>query len=172
MKTKTIIILLWISLALNLLFASLFIYLSIKGPHNNQGIEEKPCEPIKVDRTEQALDLDSMQRKKFHALKSDHRATIKPLIDQIKEAKNRMFNEFRKDVPDTIVVAKEIKLILTSEEKIHQEMVHHILSVKPILTKEQFSKFINRFENIMHCQRDSGMHKKGKHNPTHCCNNQ
>lgn len=171
MKTKTIIILLWISLALNLLFASLFIYLSIKGPHIN-AIEEKSIDEGKIRRPEQIMDLDSNQREKFSALKAEHRSKIKPLIDEIKGAKNRMFNEFRKDSPDTAIVGGEIKLILASEEKIHREMVHHILSVKPILNKEQFSTFINRFENIMHCQRDSGMHKKGKHNPNHCCNNQ
>lgn len=174
MKTKTIILLLWSSVILNVLFASLFIYYWVAEStrcrivHTEKKINDYPGNK----KVETNLNLDSAQKIKFAEQKKIHRKKIQPLIDHIKVSKNRMFNEFRNDKPDTALISREIKMIIQNEEQIHREMVVHILQIKPILTKDQFSKFINRFENIMHCQRDSGMHKKRGKNLNQCCDNQ
>lgn len=172
MKTKTIILFLWISVILNILFASTFLFYWISSPGCGKHVKSEITDYKKNEKAEMALNLDSAQKVKFAEQKKAHKDKIQPLIDNIKASKNKMFNEFRNDKPDTVLISREIKTILDNEEKVHREMVRHILLVKPILNKDQFSKFINRFENIMHCQRDSGMHKKWGKTPHDCCNNQ
>jgi Spy/CpxP family protein refolding chaperone len=89
------------------------------------------------------LKLTADQQSKIQTLHKDFQAAGKTLVEQMKGINEKVKAELLKDQPSKQVLDGYATQIADIQKQLLQKRYDHVLQVKTILTKEQFSKHVN-----------------------------
>mgnify|MGYP006916433318 FL=1 len=182
MKTKTLIILYGISIALNIALLVIIVYDHIKInkiEKQSQTIEWKipkhgehrpPMDNLQLS-PEQELDM----KNEMHL----YRSHIKIFADSMNIIRDSLFKQLNKDNPNAITINKYIDSLVHFDRKMHQELVKHLTAVKSILDEEQYTIFLENMKDKFkpHCKPNNKKYKSYEKvneyfNDVHpCCGN-
>jgi len=118
----------------------------------NESAMEKHHQKMMVDPT-----VTADQKAKIQALHKDMEGKGKSLFDQMKGINEKVKVELLKDQPSKQVLDGYATQLADIQKQLLQKKYDHILQVKTILTKEQFSKHISHEWMGPQC---AGMHEE------------
>ena len=104
------------------------------------------------------LGLSADQKKQLADLRKDH-AGPKQNFEQMKDIRNKIAEEIKKDNPDNAVLGTLESQLGDLAKQAAQHRVDFLLGVKKIITKDQFNKFID----MEKAERDEGPHGPRDH---------
>jgi Spy/CpxP family protein refolding chaperone len=126
---------LFVSACAGILLASSFAF---SGQPNDSGME-KHHQKMMAD-----LKLTADQDTKIQALHKNMMETGKPLFEQMKGINDKVKAELLKDQPSKPVLDGYATQLADIQKQLIQKRYDHVLQVKTILTKEQFSKHMSQ----------------------------
>jgi len=139
-----------------LLFANLALMLYFFVFRNKEDEKNKP--PRVSDYVQKELGLTSDQAARFQQLRDEHREAIKPLIEEMKNSKDSLYNLLQRPNVNDSVAAIMAKKIGEKQEEWELMIFHHFQKVRAICDSSQLPKF----DSLVHRMINRGpwMHKK------------
>ena len=104
----------------------------------NDSAAEKHHQKMMAD-----LKLTADQKTKLQALHKDMDTSVKALVEQMKGINEKVKAELLKDQPSKQVLDGYATQVAGIQKQLIQKRCDHVLQVKTILTKEQFSKHLS-----------------------------
>ena len=105
----------------------------MRGPHKGK----------MFDRLSEKLDLTEEQQKQMEELRKSNMEEMKQLHEEIRDKKGALQEELQKPVTDEGKIDSIVKELKDLQGKQIENRVDHFISMKEILTPEQFQKFID-----------------------------
>jgi Spy/CpxP family protein refolding chaperone len=90
------------------------------------------------------LELTEEQRPRVDALVADLERRVGPLCRTIGERKRELYEELRKEQPDTVRIDASIESAMAARREMQRALVEHLVAVKPVLSAEQRGRLFDR----------------------------
>ena len=92
------------------------------------------------DFVQKELGLNAEQTEKFKQLRDEHRAAVKPVVDEMKKLKDSLYNLLRNPQPNDSVAKAMAKQIGDKQEEWEMLIFHHFEKVRAICDSSQLPK--------------------------------
>ncbi len=148
MNKRLFTILLFMSLAFNVSFLSMFIVNRMhRPPMPPPMMEDDNPEHFKRRKLWDGLELSEEHRQKMHDMRSVLMPMIRDIRFQLFEERRIMGELLMAAEPDSIAIEEQLKKIAELQTELEREVTFHILSQREILPEEQQKKLM---DNIIH----------------------
>jgi len=138
-----------------LLIANLALMLYFFVFRNN---DEGKNKPRVSDYVQKELGFTPDQATRFQQLRDEHREAINPVIDEMKQAKDNLYNLLQRPNVDDSIAAIMAKKVGEKQEQWELMIFHHFQKVRALCDSSQLPKF----DSLVHRMINRGpwMHKK------------
>jgi periplasmic protein CpxP/Spy len=123
-----------------LLIANLGLMLYFFVFRNTQRTGEFPPRPV-TDFIQKQLGFNPDQAARFQQLRDQHKATVKPVIDDMKKLKDSLYSLLQKPQLDDTLAVSLIDKIGEKQKEWELMIFHHFQKVRAICDSSQLPKF-------------------------------
>ena len=95
------------------------------------------------------LKFDSVQREQYRVLRDEHQATVKPLTDSIRNAKDAFFALLNSETGNDSLVVQRSRQISSLEEQLNMTTFRHFQKVRLICNADQKKKFDTLIQDVL-----------------------
>jgi Spy/CpxP family protein refolding chaperone len=149
-QNKLLVLLVAILLVANL---CLMLYFFVFKNHH----EPEKSRPVS-DFVQKELGLNAEQAEKFKQLRDEHKAAVKPVVDDMKRLKNSLYNLLQNPQADDSAAKAIAKQIGEKQQELEMLIFHHFEKVRAICDSSQLPKL----DTLLHRMIDKwpGMRKR------------
>jgi Spy/CpxP family protein refolding chaperone len=140
-KRNWLLYLVIFSLALNLGSIGTFAYLRYQDQAQRLSLKQPP--PLPMRELWKTLEMDEGQRRAVRGLFSQHRAKVEEIRRELFQRRQELFELLKSETPAMPVIHAKIGEISTSQGKLEEELVRHLLEFRKELKPEQRATFLN-----------------------------
>jgi periplasmic protein CpxP/Spy len=121
--------------------AVLAYFLWIKQPEKRDRSQDNRPKMDMVDRLRDSVGFNDEQVTQFKKLKDEHWATLKPMFDEMRKAKDNLFRLLGDPGANDSVIDKASDVIAEKQKALDLQTFNHFKRVRAICTSEQQAKY-------------------------------
>jgi len=130
--------------------AMLYFYLTKKNCEDNNPKEYKPRGEFMVEKLKNEVGFTDSQISQYREIRSKHKDGMKPMFDDIFNAKDSLYKLLGQPQPPSDAVVKHyLEEIGNKQEIIDQKIFNHFLSLKQLCTPDQIPRYDSTIQKVI-----------------------
>ena len=130
--------------------AMLYFYLTKKNCEDNNPKEYKPRGEFMVEKLKNEVGFTDSQIAQYREIRSKHKEGMKPMFDDIFNAKDSLYKLLGQPQPPSDAVVKHyLEEIGNKQEIIDQKIFNHFLSLKQLCTPDQIPRYDSTIQKVI-----------------------